>query len=299
MSEKSKNKLLINCLVTIFLGYFGIHKFMEKKTGLGFLYLFTFGLFGIGWMVDSIISIYKFIESVTTKTKSEISNIDNDIVESNYDFPDLLDNYVLKYKYEKNIAGVEYRNLDFTTLKNDDLFFEFEKNEFDEQSIKITSNGIHLGYIFKEDGMVRDMINNYSNNSNWKIFGWLKRIDKLNKKLTYQIAFYKKLNENDSILTINTTLTKITKKSESYLSSRYENLSILKEEDTIFLDMQDDSNSILVLNSAYEEIGELSEKVSNQLMKYIVNHYTIIAKISEIIEKDNGSLGAKINITVF
>ena len=67
MSEKSKNKLLINCLVTIFLGYFGIHKFMEKKTGLGFLYLFTFGLFGIGWIVDSSISLYKFIKYVTSE----------------------------------------------------------------------------------------------------------------------------------------------------------------------------------------------------------------------------------------
>lgn len=41
-------------LVTIFLGPFGVHKFMDGKPGMGLLYLFTFGLFGIGWLVDVI-----------------------------------------------------------------------------------------------------------------------------------------------------------------------------------------------------------------------------------------------------
>ncbi len=49
------NKWVALCLC-IFLGYFGAHKFYEGKTGTGVLYLFTFGLFGIGWFFD-IISI--------------------------------------------------------------------------------------------------------------------------------------------------------------------------------------------------------------------------------------------------
>lgn len=40
--------------VVLFLGYLGIHKFMEKKTALGIAYLFTCGLFGIGWIIDII-----------------------------------------------------------------------------------------------------------------------------------------------------------------------------------------------------------------------------------------------------
>ena len=39
----------------LFLGYFGIHKFYVGKTGAGILYLFTFGLFGIGWAIDCVI----------------------------------------------------------------------------------------------------------------------------------------------------------------------------------------------------------------------------------------------------
>ena len=35
-------------------GYFGVHKFLEKKIGMGILYLFTGGLFGVGWIVDCV-----------------------------------------------------------------------------------------------------------------------------------------------------------------------------------------------------------------------------------------------------
>lgn len=35
-------------------GVFGVHKFIEKKTGRGILYLFTMGLMGIGWFIDVV-----------------------------------------------------------------------------------------------------------------------------------------------------------------------------------------------------------------------------------------------------
>lgn len=50
-SNKSKTVALLLC---IFLGYLGVHQFYVGKVGLGLVYLFTFGLFGIGWMVDVI-----------------------------------------------------------------------------------------------------------------------------------------------------------------------------------------------------------------------------------------------------
>lgn len=36
----------------LFFGGFGAHKFYEGKIGSGILYLFTFGIFGIGWLID-------------------------------------------------------------------------------------------------------------------------------------------------------------------------------------------------------------------------------------------------------
>ena len=37
-----------------FFGTFGVHRFYEGKMGTGLLYFFTFGLFGIGWLVDMV-----------------------------------------------------------------------------------------------------------------------------------------------------------------------------------------------------------------------------------------------------
>ena len=41
-------------LLALFLGVFGAHKFYEGKVGTGLLYLFTFGLFGFGVLIDWI-----------------------------------------------------------------------------------------------------------------------------------------------------------------------------------------------------------------------------------------------------
>lgn len=49
----------IALLLCIFLGYFGGHKFYEGKTGLGILYIFTVGLFGIGIFIDFIVILCK------------------------------------------------------------------------------------------------------------------------------------------------------------------------------------------------------------------------------------------------
>lgn len=49
--QKSK---LVTLLLCTFLGGFGVHRFYLGKIGTGILYLFTFGLFGIGVFVDLI-----------------------------------------------------------------------------------------------------------------------------------------------------------------------------------------------------------------------------------------------------
>ena len=46
-------------LLCFFLGFVGAHKFYEGKTGLGILYLFTGGLFGIGVVMDFIVLLFK------------------------------------------------------------------------------------------------------------------------------------------------------------------------------------------------------------------------------------------------
>ena len=63
-SDKSKTVALLLC---IFLGLFGIHRFYVGKIGTGLLYLFTVGLFGIGWIVDIVrILLGTFTDNVGT-----------------------------------------------------------------------------------------------------------------------------------------------------------------------------------------------------------------------------------------
>lgn len=47
-------------IATIFLGWLGVQRYASGQIGLGILYTFTFGLFGIGWIYD----IYKEVKSV-------------------------------------------------------------------------------------------------------------------------------------------------------------------------------------------------------------------------------------------
>ena len=48
-SAKSRVSALILCIV---LGYIGGHYFYVGRAGMGCLYLFTCGLFGLGWIYD-------------------------------------------------------------------------------------------------------------------------------------------------------------------------------------------------------------------------------------------------------
>ena len=57
----------------LFLGFFGVHKFRQRKIGMGILYLFTFGLFGIGWFIDSVSLLLKAIKGVPPDGESSES----------------------------------------------------------------------------------------------------------------------------------------------------------------------------------------------------------------------------------
>lgn len=49
--------LAVAAILCFFLGGFGAHRFYLGKIGTGILYLFTFGLFGIGALVDFFLII--------------------------------------------------------------------------------------------------------------------------------------------------------------------------------------------------------------------------------------------------
>lgn len=58
VAGRMKNKW-VAFFLCLFLGFFGAHKFYEGKSGMGILYIFTLGIFGIGWIVDLIVILTK------------------------------------------------------------------------------------------------------------------------------------------------------------------------------------------------------------------------------------------------
>lgn len=76
-----KNRFIL-CLL---LGYLGIHKFYEKKVLSGILYLFTGGLFCIGWIYDCIklgIDLYKSKNVVITTCEEKSEATENITLET-------------------------------------------------------------------------------------------------------------------------------------------------------------------------------------------------------------------------
>ena len=70
--EKYYRQAKIEYLCVFFGGWFGIHKFYQKKIGMGILYMFTFGVFGVGWLIDGIKIALK-LQKYTDKKKERLN----------------------------------------------------------------------------------------------------------------------------------------------------------------------------------------------------------------------------------
>jgi DNA polymerase III epsilon subunit-like protein len=68
----TKNQNLVLVLAVVF-GWLGAHRFYVGKIGTGVLYLFTFGLFGIGWAVDALLAAVKVMKDRTLDSQNSIA----------------------------------------------------------------------------------------------------------------------------------------------------------------------------------------------------------------------------------
>ena len=73
----NNNNNIVGLLFAIFLGWCGGYRFYKKQFLLGIIYLFTFGLFGIGWIVDIILS------AVDCISDNSVSNVTQNYVDQN------------------------------------------------------------------------------------------------------------------------------------------------------------------------------------------------------------------------
>ena len=54
---------LINVIIVICLGMFGVHKFIKGQIILGLIYICTYGLFGVGLFIDAIKAFRKLLRN--------------------------------------------------------------------------------------------------------------------------------------------------------------------------------------------------------------------------------------------
>lgn len=60
-------------IFTIFFGWLGIHRFYRKQYLVGVLYLLSFGIFGLGYLIDIVIAIYLFFKNINQSPSDCIS----------------------------------------------------------------------------------------------------------------------------------------------------------------------------------------------------------------------------------
>lgn len=73
-----KKKYFTRWILCLLTGVYGGHKFHEKNYAMGFLYLFTAGLFLIGWIVDSVrLTLYVFFKSEEELEQIETERVIN------------------------------------------------------------------------------------------------------------------------------------------------------------------------------------------------------------------------------
>lgn len=185
--KDEQNVTLTDVLLAWFLGYYGVHKFYRKKIGMGVLYLFTMGLFGIGWIVDSVCLTFKYfsgqrgkenliednrkqavcIESIKTESLLQESTVEQPQKDSEEDFKEKKYRVAGTSFRTESIINVATENPDYELSKKeliesgltDERVWEYEfypssvklvpepDNPHDPNAIKVIVDGEHIGYI--------------------------------------------------------------------------------------------------------------------------------------------------------
>lgn len=155
LKHKKKN-LTVELLLCIFLGYFGAHRFYAGKTKSALLYLFTMGLFGLGWLFDIVEITVRVIKEALAKrnlnpdAKRQISTV-RGTAELTYHYDD-----VKFYPPEEILEGVDiskFRTGDEITLVQE------PENEYDPRAVALYIKDQKIGYMLRN--RLQDMANDY------------------------------------------------------------------------------------------------------------------------------------------
>ena len=138
-------------------GWLGLHQFYRRKPIMGIIYLLTFGLFGIGWIVDIISTLRRYKASRPVETShADFQTPDGEtyrVTGINYHIPELMSLATENKLYQlsnsdiikKGLAGKRIWKYSFNR-NSVDLVPEPD-NPHDPNAIKVIIDGAHVGYI--------------------------------------------------------------------------------------------------------------------------------------------------------
>lgn len=158
---KNDKKQLINACLTVLLGWCGAHHFYNKKYLKGTIYLFTVGLFTIGWIVDCIKLLYKSItkQNVSPTPPSSYTDCGYASTEKHH--------VAGPYYYRHAIETLATENPDYSCRRKDFINFfgtdqkvykylfyphnvqliEEPENPYDKNAIKVIVDNRQIGHI--------------------------------------------------------------------------------------------------------------------------------------------------------
>lgn len=169
---KAKTRLI----VTIFLGWAGVHRFLDHKIGTGILYLCTLGLCGIGWVVDIIRAIPPALQKEPPERIAHSKSPLSEPVEETFEA-------VGVHYYLDNVGKLATRNPDwrktgkalatagfagrrvyrYTYVNKPVKLIQENDNPHDRNAVMVQIAGEKIGHIAAEEALhVREILNHHT-----------------------------------------------------------------------------------------------------------------------------------------
>lgn len=313
MSKYNKTVVLVLCVL---FGWLGVHRLYVGKIKSGILYLLTFGLCGLGWLIDilliltdkfkdgngNLLTLSQKTESVPAQSQPIPTNSQaNPNTPKNSDYsddketddrpeikiPSEIDGLPLTYKYfDVNICVISGQEPDYNAIIERLLVepmvttLEIEAdNQYDNKAVRVMFNGSKLGYLYR--GKIKDMAYDYIKKE-CPIFSCLSSIDPESYKMKMFIGFYcKKIYKNSVSF-------KLTSNSNAEMQETLE-FSSEGDELDFYYDYEKEKY-------CFSDIGEIGYAPSSKTELLDEIEDDCIATIKEISENENGKLSVTVNI---
>ena len=301
--NKSPDKVSIfDLIITIAFGWTGYWRFKKEQTGLGILWLFTFGVFGIGWLVD-IIQACSAKSLATNKKAPDMQSpsvyipptvsakpaaqtipdqssspaVSSQFIPSRPTFAKVEEGKQLKYSYEDvELYTLPEQMPDFSKVKLYGFvdFMQEPENTYDPNAVYVMQDGIKLGYLYK--GTLQNMVNDFIHKGD-KVIGFVSRIDKQNHKFQIDMGFYKPVQILSKVTLVGNRKEEV----QSNLIGCYEGDAVMIEYDVL-------EETYNVLSDCGDFIGKLPKSLNKKLEDYNeINGY--ILSIDEKIDNNYNS----------